>query len=144
MEPMSDPYSKGLISTNPFFKKQVVEGSMVAVLANKYENREITLIPQPSRAVLKGEIHELMLTDEPVGPGDEVNRIFCLGFFEISVPGIVVRGDAVRISGRDIGTVAGFNDAHMPNHLNIVVHSEEQKTGAELEIDLYDCLIIKK
>ena len=141
---MTDPYTAGMISTDPFHKKQVVQGRIVAVLSNKFDKRGITLMPQPSRAFLKNEIHELLLTDENVSPNDTVNRIWGLGFFEIDVPGIIVEGDTVNVSGHTVGTVAGFNDTHMPNHLNIVIHSLERKTGAELEIELQDTVILRK
>jgi len=139
-----DPYTTGLVTKDAFFKKRPVEGRIVAVLANRYDRRNLSLIPQLSRAVLKNEIHELMLTDEGVSPGDTINRICCLCFFEITAPGIIVRGDRLLVSGKDMGTVLGFNGDHMPNHLNIVVNGAEQKTGAELEIDLDETLILRK
>jgi len=141
---MTDPYIAGMISTDPFHKKQVVEGRIVAVLSNRFDNRGIILMPQPSRAFLKNEIHELLLTDENVSPGDTVNRICGLGFFEIGVPGIILAGDTVNVSGQTVGTVAGFNDTHMPNHLNIVIHSLVRKTGAALDIELQDAVIVRK
>lgn len=141
---MIDPYTAGMVSKDPFFKKQPVEGVVVAVLSNKFENRGVTLIPQLSRAVLRNEIHELMLTDEPAGPNDTVDRIFYLGFFEVSCPGVIVRGDTLLIAGRVVGKVIGFNDDHMPNHLNIIIHGKTPKTGKELGIDLKETLRIEK
>lgn len=141
---MTDPYTAGMISTDPFHKKQVVQGHLVAVLSNRFNRRGISLMPQPSRAFLKYEIHELLLTDENASVNDTVNRICGLGFLEIDVPGIVVAGDTVKVSDHTVGTVAGFNDAHMPNHLNIVIHSLERKTGAELGIELLDTILFRK
>ena len=132
-----------MLEENPFYKKQAVEGRIVAVLEKKYDQRNITLISQFSRAVLKNEIHELMLTDEDVSPDDAVNRISILGFFEVTTPGIIVAGDAFRVGDRNIGTVRGFNDVHMPNHLNIVIHCQHPKTGVEMEVALQDKLTFK-
>jgi len=95
---MTDPYLSGLVSENPFHKKLPVSGSIAAVLSLKY--------------------------DKPAASDDPVDRIFCLGFFEVSSGGIVVEGDTLKIGDRVIGTVAGFNSDHMPNHLNII-----EKTG---------------
>jgi len=128
---------------SPFSKKQAVEGAMVAILAIKTETRGITLLPYPSRAVLKNEIHELMVTDESVSPDDAVNRIHYLGFFEVTAGGIIVTGDTFRIKDQVLGHIVGFNDAHMPNHLNIVIHSQNLKTGAELGIEPGDKLMFK-
>ena len=141
---MTDPYTAGMVSKDPFFKKQPVEGTIVAVLSNKFEKRGVKLIPQPSRAVLKNEIHELMLTDEAAAPNDTVDSIFCLGFFEVACPGVIVMGDTLTVADRPIGTVAGFNGDHMPNHLNIVIHSTAPKTGEEMGIDLKERLRLEK
>lgn len=141
---MTDPYISGMISKDPFFKKKSVDGAIVAVLSIKYEKRGLTLMPQSSRAVLKNEIHELMTTDEAAAPNDTVDRIFCLGFFEVSCSGVIVKGDTLSVAGRAVGTVAGFNDDHMPNHLNIVIHCKTPKTGETLGIDLKETLRIEK
>ena len=143
---MTDPYLSGMISpgTDPFYKKQVVEGRLVVVLSNKFDRRDMTLIPQASRAVLRYEIHELVLTDETAAPNDTINRVFGIGFFEVTAPGLIVTGDSVHVSGRSLGTVAGFNGDHMPNHLNIVVQGSGRKTGAEMGMDLEDPIVIEK
>lgn len=141
---MTDPYTAGMVSKDPFFKKQPVEGTIVAVLSNKFDKRGVKLMPQPSRAVLKNEIHELMLTDEAAAPNVTVDRIFCLGFFEISCPGVVVKGDTLTVAGRPIGTVAGFNGDHMPNHLNIVIYTKTPKTGEEMAIGLSESIRLEK
>ncbi len=141
---MTDPYLSGLVSKNPFHKKLPVSGSIAAVLSLKYDKRGMKLMPQRSRALLKNEIHELMLTDETAASDDPVDRIFCLGFFEVSSGGIVVEGDTLKIGDRVIGTVAGFNSDHMPNHLNIVIYSAAADTGEKLGIELKEAVIIEK
>ena len=129
-----------MVEENPFVKKQVIEGRVVAVLEKKYDKRDITLMSQFSRAVLKHEIHEIMLTDEDVSTDDEVNRIWILGFFEVTRPGIIVEGDAFRVGDTVLGTVSGFNDVHMPNHLNIVIHCQNPQTGVEMGVELQEKL----
>ena len=44
---------------NPFYKKQTVEGRIVAVLEKKYDKRDITLISQFSRSVIKNEFNKM-------------------------------------------------------------------------------------
>jgi hypothetical protein len=85
-----------------------------------------------------------MLTDEPAAPNDTVDRIFCLGFFEVTCPGVVVTGDTLILSDRTIGRVAGFNGDHMPNHLNIVIHTKTPKTGEKMGIDLGEKIRLEK
>ena len=129
-----------MLEENPFVKKQTIEGRMVAVLEKKYDKRDITLMSQFSRAVLRHEIHEIMLTDEDVSTDDEVNRIWILGFFEVTTPGIIVEGDTFRLGDKTIGTVSGFNDVHMPNHLNIEIHCKNPQTGVEMGVELQEKL----
>jgi hypothetical protein len=69
-----------------------------------------------------------------------VNRIWILGFFEVTSPGIIVEGDTFRVGDRIIGTVSGFNDVHMPNHLNIVIHCQKPQTGVEMGVELQEKL----
>ena len=141
---MTDPYLSGLVSENPFHKKLPVSGFITAVLSLKYDRRGMKLMPQHSRAFLKNDIHELMLTDETTESGDAVDRIFCLGFFEIISGGIIVKGDTLKIRDRVIGTIAGFNSDHMPNHLNIVIYSAAADTGEKLGIELKEVVVIEK
>ena len=35
-----------------------------------------------------------------------------------------------------IGTIAGFDDTHMPNHMNIVIAQDRLQSGAELGLKL--------
>ena len=141
---MTDPYQAGIVSKNPFHKKLPFSGSIVAVLSLKYDRRGMKLMPQRSRAVLRNEIHELMLTDETATSGETADRIFCLGFFEVSSGGIIVKGDTLLLGDRAIGTVVGFNDDHMPNHLNIIIHSPSPDTGARLGVELKQAVLIEK
>jgi hypothetical protein len=44
-----------------------------------------------------------------------------VAFFEVDGPGLIVAGDAVTVGGLPLGALAGFDEAHMPNHMGIVV-----------------------
>jgi len=48
----------------------------------------------------------------------------------------MVVGDDLYVSGNKIGTIAGFDITHMPNHLNIVISSEERISGKEQGLEL--------
>ncbi|MBZ4654459.1 MAG: hypothetical protein JG781_1816 [Peptococcaceae bacterium] len=142
---MVDPYKAGLFSRNPYAKKRPCQGELVVVLDGKMENRKLQLITPISRALCTGEIHELIVTDEEqAGPGQEVNRIAYWGFFEVTSGTVVVAGDEVRIGNSVLGTIAGFDETHMPNHLNIVIKAAERKTGVELGLALEEKIIITK
>ena len=141
----SDPYKTGMFKTDPYWKKSPLRAQLVVVLDGRYENRGLELIPQPSRALLKHEVHELILTDElEATSGKLVNRIAYLGFMEILEGGVMVIGDEVRVRGDLVGTVAGFDATHMPNHLNIVIKAADRNTGRELAFDLYDKVTVTK
>jgi len=136
---MKDPYQAGLFSSNPYYAKTDIVGRLNVVLSGKLENRELSLIKQISRCVLKHEIHELILSDEDsIGPGSTVNKIAYLGFFEIVQGGVLTAGDSVYCAGRLIGTLAGFDETHMPNHLNIVIKSDTRQSGEEQGVNLSD------
>jgi len=80
-----------------------------------------------SRAVQRNEIHEIILVDEDLRPGDEVGGFAPIAFFEVEEGGLVVVGDAVNVNGAQLGTVAGFDLNHAPNHLNVMVRAGSLK-----------------
>jgi hypothetical protein len=127
-----DPYKTGMFKKNPYHAKTDVEGSLVVVLDGNFENRGLSLITQPSRCVKQYDIHELIASDEEdIKPGSTVNKIAYLGFAEIASGGVIISGDEVFCGDERIGTVAGFDETHMPNHLNIVIKCEKRLSGAE-------------
>lgn len=119
-----DPYRNQMFKTDPYFAKSVLAGTLVVVLDGQFPARGLKLIPQPSRAICRNQIHELIITDQEAGPGSTVNPIAYLGFVEFTQGGVMVAGDRVVVNGEDIGVICGFDETHMPNHLNIVLRGE--------------------
>lgn len=141
-----DPYKTGMFKKDPYFKKKECEGELCVVLDGKFENRGLQLMTPPSRAFLVGDIHELIVTDEQdAKPGAEVNQIAYWGFFEVSKATVVAVNDEITIGDKCVGRIAGFDETHMPNHLNVVIKAEERVPGAELGLELGDKVrIVKK
>lgn len=134
---MVDPYQAGLFSVNPYAAKREIHGRMAVILRGKLEKRGLNLIAPISRAVQKNEIHELILTDEAgARPGSGVDRIAYVGFVEIITGGVLVVGDELLYGGNVLGRVAGFDETHLPNHLNIVILSGKRLDGVELGLPL--------
>ena len=132
-----DPYTMGMIKENPYVKKTVVEGRLVVVLRGKNETRGLQLIPQPSRCLRKNDVHEIIICDEEnARPGSGANRIAYMGFVEITAGGVVISGDEMYCGGKLMGAIAGFDESHEPNHINIVLFNRERKTGEELNLEL--------
>lgn len=130
---MSDPYKDGKFQENPYYAKSDVEGELVVVLNGKMNNRNLELITPISRCVCQHEIHELIFTDTQANPGDIVDRIAYLGFFEVHKGGVLIAGDQFELNGQVIGTLAGFDQTHMPNHQNIVINTKFLSSGKDLE-----------
>nr|WP_255429990.1 hypothetical protein [Streptomonospora sp. PA3] len=98
-------------------------------------DRGMELLPYASRCVRVGEVHELVATDHTeTAAGARIDRVAFLGFVEIGRAGVVDRGDEMRVNGRVVGTVLGFDGCHFPNHYNILVHADAPLTGAELDL----------
>ncbi len=108
-------------------EKTSVVGKMVAVSGVRLYQRGTNLIFPRSRSFPKHSIVEITATDEKeISPGDDVNSVLYLGFFEVSTGGIIVVGEHVSIGDTVIGVVAGFSDVHEPNHINILVCLETE------------------
>lgn len=126
----SDPYAAGKLAASPYAARTAVTGSLVAVLRGTMADRGLELIKPPSRCVRKYEVHELILTDDcEAGPGRRVDSIAYLGFAEFAGGGVLVSGDVVFLDGEKLGVLAGFDETHAPNHLNVVVRADRLADG---------------
>jgi hypothetical protein len=129
-----DPYINNLLDQElPCKEKPDLVGKIVCVLHARAENRGLQLCPFPSRAVLKHEVHELIVTaEETARPGAVVNQIAYTAFFEVLESGMLWAGDRLLINGLPAGYLVGYDFAHMPNHMNIIVQAGAPlKTGYE-------------
>jgi len=139
-----DPHASGLVDKDTYSSKRKIQSSVVAVLHLEIEGRGLNLIKPISRALKKNEIHELIVTDEEEAkPGAVVNRVSYIAFIEIYRGGVMVVGDEVYWNNNFLGTVAGFDDTHMPNHQNIVLYSVKRVTGKDLHINIEEPIIIQ-
>ena len=117
--------------------KRHVKGSLVYVFALRANKRWMQLEEFPSRALARGEIHELVLSaDTGLQPGAKVRDVAYIGFFEVDVGGIAEFGDELWVGEERLGTLAGFDLTHYPNHLNIVVSVDVASTGAEMGLEV--------
>ncbi len=122
----ADPYTRKLVTTDYYTQKRKLSARVVAVLQGCLENRNLDLIPQPSRAIKQGEIHELIVTNEKAIPGSKVQKIAYIAFVEFLNGGILLYGDNVLTEKGFLGTIAGYDMSHFPNHMNIVIQGNLQ------------------
>ena len=122
-----------VFGTNPYAANRTVSGELVTILRGVSANRGLALEAFRSRAVVAGQVHELMMTSRTgAAPGDTVDDVALLGFFEISRSGVILVGARVTVGGQVLGTVAGFDDTHMPNHQNICIEVNDLRDGVDL------------
>ena len=132
------------VNISAYAERKEVVGEVVTVLDAKAESRGLWLIATYSRALTKYSIHELILTDEAEPKlGEAVNKIAYLCFFEVTDGGVILVGDKVYLGDQVIGTIKGFDETHLPNHLNIIVYAEIRQTGKELGFNLSSKLRFK-
>jgi hypothetical protein len=121
---MAAPYDFRRITPGVYGDRRPVEGEVVTLLHVSFEDRGLRLMETRSRAVRLHEIHELMITDEDAAPGGGADRVRAIAFFEVDASGLIVVGDEVSVGGRRVGALAGFDETHMPNHMNVVVRAD--------------------
>jgi hypothetical protein len=125
----------------PHRDKREVAGVVVKLLHHKRDDRGMTLIEHESRCVRRGDIHELVTTDQAGAvSGDRIDRVGFLGFIEIESAGVVERGDAVIHKGTVLGSVLGFDECHVPNHYNILVAAPRLCTAGEIGLEVEDAV----
>ncbi|MBP2000260.1 hypothetical protein J2Z69_001279 [Paenibacillus shirakamiensis] len=121
--------------------KRKVEGTFVALLFHKQEERGMQLIEFETRCVKQGEIHEIVTTTHfDAIAGDRIDRVGFLGFAEIQCGGVIGKGDPVMIQNQVIGRVLGFDDCHFPNHYNILISTVETCTAHDLKLEVESTL----
>ena len=137
-----EPHGTDILDKYPYAAKSEVVGKIVCVLDARSEERGMQLMLHPSRAVCRGEIHELAVTDDTqAGPESTVERVAYVAFFSVEQGGIVLVGDKVEINGTELGALVGFDNTHFPNHLNLLVRNSDPKTGPELGLRLGDPIV---
>lgn len=131
----SDPYTRKLVNTNYYAQRNELVSRVVAVLRGRLDNRNLELIPQPSRAIRQGEIHELIVTDENAAPGCQVQRIAYVAFVEFLNGGVLLHNDCVLTGKGCLGTLAGYDLSHFPNHMNVVLQGS-LKSGEDWGLEV--------
>ena len=126
-----DPYSTNIDS---IIAKQDLIGRLVTIHGTIRRNRGLKLIIQKTRAIKKGEIHELILTNNIVDNDRIINDAAIIGFVEFLTSGLLKAEDKLFIRNKEIGTIIGFDETHMPNHQNILIYSKIFKPGLDLEL----------
>jgi hypothetical protein len=141
---MTDPYAVKLVNRSFYTAKVDIAARVVVVLDGMLENRNLQLIVPISRVFPQGAIIELIGTDEETAmPGNAVNAIAYLGFVELQNGGVLLAGDEICWKGNVIGTVAGYDDTHMPNHQNTIVKMTKRISGKNLGFALCDEITVR-
>lgn len=134
---MSGP---AVFGPNVYASRRDVDGMVVAVLRGVTDQRGLYLTELRSRAVSRHAVHELMITNELADLETTVNHVALIAFFEVTASGVLLVGDEVYWGETLLGTVAGFNETHMPNHQNICLKAAEIQDGETLGLALEDTI----
>ncbi|GAB3659313.1 DUF6917 domain-containing protein [Ramlibacter alkalitolerans] len=133
----NDPFRDNLGPRAVFARKATVRARLVVVLDGRLPKRGLELIPQETRGVRVGEVHELIGSTQPgIGANSIVDPIAYLGFMEILSAGVICAGDEMRVDGKLVGHLAGYDHTHMPNHMNIVISIDADRSGVEHGFEL--------
>lgn len=125
-----DPYSGVYDPTRANYPRSETNGAFVGILRRTVQDRGLRLIKERARCIRQGEIHEFIITEEPGAiAGQEVDKIAYLGFAEFSRGGVILCGDIFSVDGQEIGELAGVDETHMPNHMNIVIRGKGLMSG---------------
>jgi hypothetical protein len=103
-----------------YLERRPVKGEVVTLIDVTFSSSSIDLVDAWSRAVSRGEVHEIMIW-HPLENGDDAAAV---AFIEITQGGNLINGDEIKLDGEAIGNLAGFDYNHMPNHMNIVFETK--------------------
>lgn len=109
---------------------------LVCVMDHRRVDRGLELAAWKTRAVQGGSVHEILFTSD-FEHGDRADEVHYLGFAAFE-PGLLCVGDELIVGADRLGTIVGFDDTHLPNHMNIVIASDVRATGVELGVSVGD------
>jgi len=122
--------------------KKPIETVVVKLLDQTREDRGMTVAEWSSRCVRRGELHEIVTTDQvAAGAGDRIDRVGFVGFVEVLTAGVIDVGDRLVVNERAIGKVIGFDDCHFPNHYNVLIECNRLWTAKSLDIGVDERLV---
>ena len=76
------PYDPSLITPSVYGDRRSIHGEIIALLHITFKERGLKLIQAKSRGLRRGEIHELMVTDEEGAiPGVGADHVSAIAFF---------------------------------------------------------------
>ncbi|MFI8933311.1 DUF6917 domain-containing protein [Streptomyces sp. NPDC053474] len=128
---------------SPGWLREPLPATTVCVLHHRRVDRELTLAPWQTRAVNQGEVHELLVVDPAADLSEPINDVGYLGFASFDA-GLLVVGDTLLWNGHRVAELLGFDDTHLPNHMNIVFRAvDAPHTGYERGLRPGDVLTIE-
>ncbi len=124
-----------------FSDKATIVASLVAVMDHRRHDRALGISEFKTRCVRRGEVHEFLMC-MPSNEASSIDDVSYLGFAEIQTPGVIAVGDSVMLDDERVGIIYGFDNTHMPNHMNIVLEGTSLKNGAERGLRVTQSLYI--
>lgn len=122
----------------------VNEGVVSSSGAARVDSEHSKLLPVAPRAMYRGEIYEIFVTDDPdAAPGGVVKRFSLVGHFEVENSTFVRTGDRVTVGGKELGTIVGYNQCkalRAPDLavIHVYVRGKKLVTGKDLGLKLGD------
>jgi len=134
---MRRPIRGKLVNVN----ERAIASARTARSPDDAHHRLMDIIP---RALYRGEIYEIFVTDDPdAAPGGKLKRFSLVGHFEVEQAGFVRAGDHLLAAGKELGTIVGYNQCpalRAPETvvIHIYVRGEKLVTGKDLGLMLED------
>lgn len=136
MEPYLDNTTKSIIYKTP------VVSSLCSVHGTRRKNRTLKPMVQKTRCIEQGSIHEIIIVEEQkLKEEGVIQDTAYIGFSQFLNGGLLECGDTVYLNNMLLGELAGFDDTHMPNHLNILISRADLTTGMDLKCNFGDLVI---
>jgi hypothetical protein len=119
---VKNPVTNKIKRPSYYGAKRAILGEVVSEV--KAKGGELLLSKNWSRSIKIGEIHEIMLTESVISPGESLPEFTAIAFFETTQGSHSVIGDKLYLNDADVGVLVGYEMNHMPNHMNIVFKIE--------------------
>lgn len=130
-----DPYTT---NQDSLINKPPIVARLCSIHDTRRANRGIVPILQKTRCVCAGSVHELIVYVQANPESGVIDETGYIGFAEFLTGGVLRCGDKVYRNAEYLGELAGFDETHMPNHLNILLRCTQMATGVDLNCQFAD------
>lgn len=109
----------------------------VMILGHVRDDRIMKAAAYVTRCVRAGEIHEFVKVPDVADASDQYRGAAYVGFAEFRNAAVIHVGQGLWINETLVGKIVGFDETHLPNHMNILIGTPDRVSGVDMGLRVH-------